>query len=847
MPSISKFISKIGLRERRSRRSTQESPSTAPAPALDRHPQGLGVVSEGTNPVVDIVVIHGLDGHREKTWTAKNGVHWLRDLLRVDIPEARILAWGYDANTHAVSGTCCSFLYDHARTLVSDLNRRRKLTDVRGHTIMALIHSDAARQGALPEHRSIKLSTYGILFMGTPHQGGNGVQLGRILTNVASVFVPADDRLLKHLERDSEWLLQQLGQYGPISGEFVTKFAYENYKTPIALGKQIMNLVAKTYKVVPKASAVVPGQADVEPIAIYANHKNMVKFPSKQDVGYNTILENLQIMVKEAEAVIRARWEAERRAENARGNEMQFSLGFSLSEVNEVNHFVARQEQLIQLQGILTASRDRRIVVIHGLGGMGKTQLAIAFTKQNHESFSAVFWMNATDEETLKRSFLRAADRILHECFPFAYLERAVANSDMDEIVKAVGRWLSERNNNQWLIIFDNYDHPSLGGNTDRRNSLQKDSIVSKEYDIRPFFPQTHHGAFIITTRSSTVKLGQTVRLGKLKRMEDSLSILESTSSRQQLKEDPAAVHLAEKLDGLPLALATAGAYLDQVAMSCAEYLELYQESWGRLLKSSPQVLSYEDRAMYSTWNISYQNVEKRSKSSAMLLKLWAYFDHDDLWYELLCGADESAPPWLQTLTDKLTFTESMRLLCNHGLVDANTVIRKSEVESQGYSVHGCVHAWIVGALHKQTDADMVQLAARCVASLVPSKQDKEYWRTQQRLLQHADRCFEMVAKGTRGYDFEPWIDAALGSLYDDQGRLDKAETMYDRALQGKEKTLGPEHTSTLDTVNNLGILYKSQGRLDKAEEMYDRALQGYEKALGSPNFETYLPTLNTL
>lgn len=221
----------------------------------------------------------------------------------------------------------------------------------------------------------------------------------------------------------------------------------------------------------------------------------------------------------------------------ARGSEMQFSLGFSLSEVNEVNHFVARQEQLVQLQGILTASHDRHTVVIHGLGGMGKTQLAIAFAKQNHKSFSAVFWMNATDEETLKRSFMRAADRILHECFPFAYLERAVANSDMDEIVKAVRRWLSERNNNQWLIIFDNYGHPSLGGNIGRRKSWQKDSIVSKEYDIRPFFPETHHGAIIITTRSSTVKLGKTLRLGKLKRIEDSLSILKSTSSRERLQE----------------------------------------------------------------------------------------------------------------------------------------------------------------------------------------------------------------------------------------------------------------------------------------------------------------------
>ena len=76
--------------------------------------------------------------------------------------------------------------------------------------------------------------------MGTPHQGGSGVQLGKLLVNVASIFMVADDRLLKHLERDSEWLQQQLGQYGPISGDFVTKFAFEEYKTPTILGHSIM-------------------------------------------------------------------------------------------------------------------------------------------------------------------------------------------------------------------------------------------------------------------------------------------------------------------------------------------------------------------------------------------------------------------------------------------------------------------------------------------------------------------------------------------------------------------------------------------------------------------------------
>lgn len=76
--------------------------------------------------------------------------------------------------------------------------------------------------------------------MGTPHQGSNGVHLAELLLKVASIFVKADHKILKHLEPDSEWLQQQLDQYGPISGDFVTKFAYETYRTRIPVGKSIM-------------------------------------------------------------------------------------------------------------------------------------------------------------------------------------------------------------------------------------------------------------------------------------------------------------------------------------------------------------------------------------------------------------------------------------------------------------------------------------------------------------------------------------------------------------------------------------------------------------------------------
>jgi tetratricopeptide (TPR) repeat protein len=78
------------------------------------------------------------------------------------------------------------------------------------------------------------------------------------------------------------------------------------------------------------------------------------------------------------------------------------------------------------------------------------------------------------------------------------------------------------------------------------------------------------------------------------------------------------------------------------------------------------------------------------------------------------------------------------------------------------------------------------------------------------------------------------WVYHKLGLLYADQGKLAEAGQMYQRALQGYEKALGAEHTSTLQTVQSLGILYTNQGKLAEAEQMHQRALQGYEKALGA-------------
>ncbi|KAF1937765.1 hypothetical protein EJ02DRAFT_437617 [Clathrospora elynae] len=580
-----------------------------------------------------------------------------------------------DEHDDGYGGTYYNIFFKRIEDLCNMTFELRLFFDMIEAPPLALIHSDAARRGALEEHRSIKLSTYGILFMGTPHQGGSGIALSRLMVNVASMFVAADDRLLRHLEQGSEWLQQQLGQYGPISGDFVTKYAFEEYETPTVLGRSIM--------VVPRASAVVPGAADGEPIAIHADHSNIVKFGSKSDPGYKTVSGHLRVMAASAGDAVGERWDTQGRVDAVRTNGPieSFTVQFSVPEMLHIERFVGRDEELDKIHEELQHDGSRKTVVVHGLGGMGKTQLALAYAKQQRDEYSAVFWLNSKNADTLKQGYAAAAKRIFRDHPSLVHLKAVADGGNLEDAVEAVKRWLSSARNDRWLIIYDNYDMLKLPGHNDL-----------DAFDIRPFFAEAYQGAVLITTRSSQLRLGSPVAVRKLQNMEHSLEILARMSERDGLRGDHNACKLAQELDGLPLALATAGAYLHQVSTSFADYLQLYKQSWLRLQQKTPQLLSYEDRALYSTWDISLDHVKQQSLLAFKLLQLWAYFDNQDVWFELLQKSQGDGPEWFLQLTeDQLSFDHAVRILCEHALVEADATLRDERVESLGY----------IGASHK--------------------------------------------------------------------------------------------------------------------------------------------------
>lgn len=200
-----------------------------------------------------------------------------------------------------------------------------------------------------------------------------------------------------------------------------------------------------------------------------------------------------------------------------------FSVPFSLSGVPEIENFVGREKLLIEIKEAFQGDgSDRKTVLLQGLGGIGKTQLAVTFIKQQRKTFSAVFWLNGKNEDLLKQSFTDMAKR-LHNKYPSSIMLRTATESkDPDQIVEAMKQWLSAEGNVRWMLIFDNVDNPKLPGIKD-----------PQAYDIKSYFPEAYQGFILITTRSSRLRMGKVIPVKKLQDLGESIAILAHMSERQ--------------------------------------------------------------------------------------------------------------------------------------------------------------------------------------------------------------------------------------------------------------------------------------------------------------------------
>jgi tetratricopeptide (TPR) repeat protein len=282
-------------------------------------------------------------------------------------------------------------------------------------------------------------------------------------------------------------------------------------------------------------------------------------------------------------------------------------------------------------------------------------------------------------------------------------------------------------------------------------------------------------------------------------------------------------------------------------------YAKHYDSTWGRLMKKQERfpLEEYGDRSVLTTWTISYEQVRKQSEEAAWLLKLWGFLDNGELWYELVAACNDLAaetdvPTWLlEVAKDELSFAEVMGLLSCYSLVDGKE-------GTEGHSMHSVLHRWCSSLVEEEERAKLGCLATALVALNVPLESDTEFWKKRKRMMAHGLRVSGWIVtecksggEGAVEALMQPGSFYSLGYLLNEEDRQ-RAEQMYQRALAGYEKASGPQHTSTLNTVNNLGLLYADLGRLEQAEQMYQRALAGYEKTWGLDHTST-LDTVNNL
>ncbi len=191
-----------------------------------------------------------------------------------------------------------------------------------------------------------------------------------------------------------------------------------------------------------------------------------------------------------------------------------FKISFHLPRY-VVPYFVPRLDELSQLIRFLApshASERRKVYVIHGLGGAGKTQLMLEFARSYKTDYTSIFWLNGATEDLLRQSLLDTASRIASGPIVEALQKYATAQKESSEsqelasgpsgsttasipsllqaVISAVRDWLEFGGNKKWLLLFDNVDRefPSPTGDSDA-------------YDLAKYIPSADHGAVLITTR----------------------------------------------------------------------------------------------------------------------------------------------------------------------------------------------------------------------------------------------------------------------------------------------------------------------------------------------------------
>ncbi|MBU1626490.1 protein kinase, partial [bacterium] len=297
-------------------------------------------------------------------------------------------------------------------------------------------------------------------------------------------------------------------------------------------------------------------------------------------------------------------------------------------------NFTGREEILDNIRKeLISGEAGSNILVIIGLGGVGKTQIALEYSIRQSKNYSIVWWIRAEEPSTIASEFASLAQKL---DLPVKYLEQS-------KIVENVKLWLQE--NGGWLLVFDNAD---------------------KSEDINEFIPKSISGHVLITSRNPKWGgLAKKIAITKWK-PEESLDFI---FKRTKDDDEVSAIELANKLGNLPLALEQAAAYIEGSGRSLSEYLNMFNKYQQRLL-SRGKPLNYP-KTVATTWEMSFQKLRKEFPESIELLNLISFFAPDDIPLKIISEKAEHLPESLATVvSDPIEFDDAISAIRSYSLIN---------------------------------------------------------------------------------------------------------------------------------------------------------------------------------
>ena len=312
---------------------------------------------------------------------------------------------------------------------------------------------------------------------------------------------------------------------------------------------------------------------------------------------------------------------------------------------------------------------------------------------------------------------------------------------------------------------------------------------------------------------------------------------------------------LFDHLDGLPLAIAQAGAYLQESGIDIATYLKRYEQRWEDLVSSLDDIdeplEDYPERSIWTTWIISYDAIFAKDRHVAHLLLLWSYLNNKDIWFGMFQNASTNtlAAQALSKWTGRIALEESaffnaMKLLRSFSLVEGMH-------DTDCFAMHAVVHKWAYSYHGKRWQSEFSALATLVTGLAVPDDPDISI-AASRRLLPHALAYVEKVSDEVNDIVIaelkalassapktiaelcktDPLLVARrnLGSLFASQDKEDVAGKMYKRVLNTMMEARLDQFA--VNIMNRQGNVYLKQYNLQEAETMYTRGLQA-ELSLG--------------